>query len=124
MVATNEAGIRLVGTSRGADAALWRKRDIGEYTGGFRRVPPLLAVEVAGAEEGDTEADLRAKAQWYLRVGVEIVWLVLPEPREVLVITNDGEVRLGLGQRIPPHARVPGLSPLVDELFVQIGRAH
>ena len=64
-VATNEAGIRLAGASRGADAAVFRRADLGDYTGGFRRVAPILAVEVAGQDE--REPQLREKAAWYRR---------------------------------------------------------
>jgi Uma2 family endonuclease len=123
VVATNEAGMRLAGASRGADAAVWRRSELGAYSGGFRRVPPVLAVEVAGVEEGDTEAELRSKAAWYLGVGVKVVWLVLPAPREVIVLNRDGETRLTLEQRLPEEVDLPGLSPLVKDLFVQIGSA-
>src|SRR5207249_11430519 len=85
-VRTNEAGMRLGDDSRGADAAIWRRAHEGAYHGGFRRVPPVLAVEVAGRDE--REPELRDKARWYLGVGVPIVWLVLPEQRAVIVVTN------------------------------------
>src|SRR5262245_25962329 len=42
---TNEAGMRLRGETRAADAAIWRRSDLGALTGGLRRVPPLLAIE-------------------------------------------------------------------------------
>src|SRR5437762_10920298 len=63
VVGTNEAGMRLGEDSRGADAAIFRRADVGPYQGGFRCVAPVLAVEVAGRYEG--EAQLREKAQWY-----------------------------------------------------------
>jgi Uma2 family endonuclease len=118
-VSTNEAGIRLAGASRGADAAVFRRADLGAYTGGFRRVAPVLAVEVAGQDE--REPHLRAKAGWYLSVGVAVVWLVLPDTREVVVMTADGEARHRTG-RLPAHAALPELAPSVDEFFVQLAR--
>jgi hypothetical protein len=34
----------------------------------------VLAVEVAGADEGDSEKALREKADWYLGGGIAVVW--------------------------------------------------
>lgn len=120
VLGTNEAGMRLHGDTRGADAAVWRRADLGAYRGKLRRVPPLLAIEVAGEDED--EAALREKADWYLRNGVEVVWLVLPDSREVAVLTGAAEQRCSLGDTCPPHPSLPGLTPRVDEFFIQIGR--
>lgn len=121
VVGGNEAGMLLGGEVRGADAAIWRRSDLGPRTGGFRRVPPVLAVEVTGQDEG--EAELGQKARWYLEHGVTLVWIVLPESREVLVIEAAGESRHGWGAELPPCAELPGLHPGVEELFRQIGPA-
>src|SRR5439155_2095656 len=100
-VGGNEAGMMFGPDVRGAEAAVWRREALGPLTGGYVRVPPLLAVEVAGREEG--EAELREKAAWYLARGVGIVWLVLPMAREVVIITPSGESRHGSGDRLPAH---------------------
>jgi Uma2 family endonuclease len=118
VLGTNEAGMRLLGATRAADAAVWRRAELGSYSGRLRRVPPLLAVEVAGEDE--TEGALLEKADWYLKAGAKLVWLVLPETREVVCVAPEGRTRHGVGGRIPPHADLPGLSPLVAELFAQI----
>jgi Uma2 family endonuclease len=118
VLGTNEAGMRLLGATRAADAAVWRRAELGSYSGRLRRVPPLLAVEVAGEDE--TEGALLEKADWYLKAGAKLVWLVLPETREVVCVAREGRTRHGVGGRIPPHADLPGLSPLVAELFAQI----
>jgi Uma2 family endonuclease len=81
-------------------------------------VPPVLAVEIAGRDEG--EADLRAKAHWYLEHGVSCVWLVLPETREVVSLRVDGESRFGMGSRLSPHVALPDLAPEVGEFFTQL----
>jgi len=119
-VGTNEAGMRLGDDSRGADAAIWRRADVGAYHGGFRRVPPMLAVEVAGRDESAPQ--LRDKARWYLGVGVPIVWLVLPREREVIVVTAEGERCYAADERLPAHPRLPDLAPVANEFFVQISR--
>lgn len=121
VLGTNEAGMRLGGSTRGADAAVWRRRDLGSYSGGLRRVPPVLAVEVAG-DESEPESLVREKARWYLAAGVQVVWLLLPATREVIVLTPDGEQRCRIGQRLAPSPLLPDLAPSVDELFSQISR--
>ena len=118
LLGTNEAGMRLRGATRAADAAMWRRRDAGPRTGGLRTQPPLLAVEVAGRY--DPEEMLQEKASWYLACGVEIVWLVLPEPRQVVVVTAAGQDRRRSGEVLPAHAGLPDLTPPVDDFFVQI----
>ena len=118
MVGSNEAGILLDGEVRGAEAAVWRRESRSQYTGGYVRVPPILAVEVAGRPEG--RAVLRAKARWYLQHGVEIVWLILPRSREVIVVEREGESRHGSGNRLPSYAMLPGLAPAVDVFFRQL----
>src|SRR3990172_4154645 len=117
---TNEAGMRLGGATRAADAAIWRRADLGAYSGGLRRVPPLLAVEISGPDDGDSENALREKAKWYLSVGVLIVWILLPSRREALVIKVDGEKRYQGNETIEVEKALPGLSPRTSELFVQV----
>jgi hypothetical protein len=112
--------MRLAGATRAADAALWRRADVGAYTGGLRRVPPVLAVEVAGDATGDAEGALLDKAGWYLRAGVKIVWVVLPVSRTILVVSSAGTTRLSAADRVPETPELPGLTPRVSELFVQL----
>ena len=120
VLGTNEAGMRLGEATRAADAAIWRRADLGAYDGRLRRVPPVLAVEVAGADEGASENALREKAKWYLNVGVSVVWIVFPEQREVLVISSNDEARVSGDERIQAHPGLPELSPKASELFVQV----
>ena len=115
---TKEAGLLLQGDTRGLDAGVWRRRDVGSPRHQFHRVPPVLAVEVAGEDE--EEAILREKAAWYFVRGVAVVWIVLPELRELVVITQDGEHRYRVGETLAAHPALPDLTPGVDEFFVQI----
>jgi Uma2 family endonuclease len=118
VVGGNEAGMLLGGETRGADAAVWRRADLGAYTGGFRRTPPLLAVEVAGQDEG--EPTLREKARWYLERGVGVVWLLLPATEEALVLTAEGESRHGPAEQLPEVAELPALAPVAADFFAQL----
>ena len=118
----NEAGMLLGGDVRGADAAVWRRDAAAPATHTLRRTPPVLAVEVAGRDEGEPE--LREKAGWYLDAGVEVVWLVLPDSREVVVVTRAGETRCGAPGRVPPHPSLPDLEPEVRALFLQLDQSQ
>lgn len=117
---TNEAGIRIGGATRAADAAIWRRGEVGLNSGSLRRVPPLLAVEVAGEDER-WEA-MQEKARWYLSVGVLTVWLVDPAKRVVTVVDETGERRFGQDAVLPELPQLPGLSPRVADLFFQISQ--
>lgn len=116
-VGTNEAGMRLGDDTRAADVAVWRS-DRDSAGPGLAHVAPVLAVEVAGRDEG--AAELREKARWYLGIGVPVVWLLLPGERAVLLVTRRGERVYHLGDRLPAQPELPGLAPLVDELFLQV----
>jgi Uma2 family endonuclease len=119
VVGGNEAGMLLGGDARGADAAVWRKASLGRHTGGFRRVPPVLAAEIAGLDED--EEQLRTKVGWYLSHGVEVTWLLLPRPREAVIITAYGEDRVTGTRRLKKHPSLPGLTPRVADFFRQLG---
>ncbi len=120
IVGGNEAGMKLGDDIRAADVAVWRAADAGERTGKVRSVPPVLAVEIAGEDE--EERVLREKARWYLDHGVSVVWLVLPETREVVVMTAAGEGRFGRESRLPKNEALPDLEPGVGRLFAQLDR--
>jgi Uma2 family endonuclease len=119
VLGSNEAGMLLAGEVRGADAAIWRRAEVGTSKG-FRRVPPVLAVEIAGEHEGEEE--LREKAGWYLDHGVSAVWLVLTDAREVLVLGASGESRHRSGEKLPSCAELPDLAPEVSAFFWQLDR--
>lgn len=118
VLAGNEAGMLLHGDARGADAAVWRRADLGGYQGKFRRVPPVLAVEAQG--ELEDAVSMEEKVSWYLARGVTVVWLLFPRTSDVVVVTKDGRASYGPGERVPAHDALPALEPMVDELFAQV----
>jgi Uma2 family endonuclease len=120
IVGANEAGMKLGSDVRAADVAVWRAADARQRTGRLRSVPPLLAVEIAGEDED--ERVLEEKARWYLDHAVSVVWLVLPESREVVVVDSSGKKRFASGKRIAPNVELPGLEPEVARLFAQLDR--
>lgn len=121
VVGGNEAGMKLGHDIRAADAAIWRRADVGPSTGRLRHAPPILAVEVAGQDED--EPSLRGKASWYLSHGVAIVWLILPESREVLVLNGTTESRYAALEVLSEDPRLPGLSPTVAHFFAQLDQS-
>ena len=120
IVGGNEAGMLLGGDVRAADVAVWNRGELGPHTGGYRRVPPLLAVEVAGRD--DDESDLRDKAKWYLANGVRTTWLVLPAERTVVVVTASATRSYKTGESLPSPAELDGLEPAVERFFTQLDR--
>jgi Uma2 family endonuclease len=118
VVGSNEAGMKLGDDVRGADAAVWLRAKMGKLKWKCPRVPPILAVEVTGRD--DTMEAMRKKATWYLTHGVVLVWILDVREKTAHVITSAGETVHGLGERIPERVELPGLSPLVDDLFRQL----
>jgi len=117
-VGGNEAGMLLGNDARGAEGAVWSRASVGTIDDRYVRVPPILAVEVAGRD--DDERTLRDKARWYFEHGTAVVWLVLPALRAVVVLTPDGESRHAEGDRLLPHSALPDLTPEVARFFRQL----
>jgi Putative restriction endonuclease len=124
VVRGNEAGMKLGPDVRAAGAAIWRRSEVGPARGRLQHVAPVLAVEVAGVDED--EARLRDKAAWYLAHGVQVVWVVLPERREIgehravdvqlnaafaRGLKASGRVK-HLALKCPPSALIPPRRPL------------
>jgi SAM-dependent methyltransferase len=108
----------VIGAPHAAAAAIWRRQDLAEYTGGLRRVPPVLSVEVAGV--GETEDELRDAAACALDAGVAVVWLVLPEAGSVVVVAPQVTRRFGAGDVLPEPPGLVGFSPPVSALLRQV----
>lgn len=121
VVGTNEAGVPLGEDTRGADAAVWRRADLGRPTGGVVVVPPLLAVEVAGRYEAAPA--LRDKASLVSRRRRR--GRLDPVPRRARgARRHAGWHHAPRPRRAPAsHGALPGLALAVDDLFRQVGAA-
>lgn len=113
-------GMFLGGEVRGPDVGVWTRQPGTSRSRRYRATPPLLAIEVAGADDAENEEALRAKALWYLTHGVRCVWLVLPATREVVVLLAHGESRLREKDVVPEPPELPGLSVPVAALFATL----
>jgi Uma2 family endonuclease len=121
VVGGNEAGLAVGDNKYGLDGAVWSRDDMGQMKPGFSRVPPILAVEIAGAR--DNEVEMAKKAFEYVQHGVRVVWLVMPASGEVLVLVRGSKKleRYNQGMSVAPVAELPGLAPAVTDFFHQLG---
>ncbi len=117
-IGTNDAGMLLGDDVRGADGAIWLRARLGRIEPTVARVPPILAAEVAGRDEN--EAALLDKAGWYRTAGVDVVWILLPMERTLVVVDDAGARRFRIGDVVPAHPQLPGLTPPVADLFRQV----
>lgn len=75
---------------------------------------PLIA-EIASPE--DSGEELFAKAKEYLESGCQEVWLVFPESRWIIIITQEQHILLTLGEIVNTQSVLQGFSLAIDELL-------
>ena len=79
-------------------------------------VMPDLAVEVASPD--NTVAELRRKAELYLRNETQLVWLVFPREQRLEVHRQDGAFdELGVNDTLSGEAVLPGFTLELRKLF-------
>lgn len=76
--------------------------------------PPLIG-EIASPD--DSAEELFAKAQDYLESGCQEVWLVFPESRRVLVLTQNQMLGFNVGDLVRTQLVLQGFSVAVDEFL-------
>lgn len=120
-VFTGEAGIitgRGPDSVRGMDCAYYSYTRVtkGKLPKSFFDSPPELVVEVYG--KGGTWRRLLRKADEYLRMGVDRVWLLDPRDRSLTVCRRDAEpVKLVETDLIRDRQILPGFAHKVAEFF-------
>lgn len=82
--------------------------------GALPQSPPLIAKI---ASPNDAAEDLFAKAQEYLESGCQEVWLVFPESRRVLVLTQNQTLGYSVGDVVSTQLVLQGFSVAVDEFL-------
>jgi Uma2 family endonuclease len=111
-----EAPCRSGKQSRRPDVA-YITPELLEELGAFTILPqsfPLIA-EIASPD--DSGEELFAKAKEYLESGCQEVWLVFPESRWIIVITQEQHYLLTLGEVVNTQAVLQGFSVAIDELL-------
>jgi Uma2 family endonuclease len=120
-VATGDPGTRLAhnpATLRGPDVGMApSERDpTGRGAEGWLDGAPELAVEVCG----DTQsiASLTRKALEYLRAGAQMVWLLDPDSKQLILYTPPDHVRVLQSEEVLDGGELlPGFSCRVAEFF-------
>jgi Uma2 family endonuclease len=120
---TGEAGGYMVSGERYApDVALISKEKQAELaTQGYNPNPPELAVEVDFPSTYQSQKDLRTKVVNYLAAGT-VVWVVLPETKEVEVYAPGQPKRLvGVDGMLDGGDLLPDFTLPVEEIFPEQG---
>jgi Uma2 family endonuclease len=103
-------------TVRSPDAAVVLRDRLAELPDGFVPLAPDLAVEVLSPS--DRMADALAKAAMYLQAGTQLVWLVNPSTRTVVVFQSETDpVLLSEGDTLDAGDVLPGFSVPVADIF-------
>ncbi|MEG4284535.1 Uma2 family endonuclease [Microcoleus sp. A006_D1] len=76
---------------------------------------PLLIAEIVSPT--DIAEDIFLKAQEYLDSGCLEVWIVFPESRWILIMTQNQKLTFNLDSTISTQLVLPGFSVAVDELL-------
>jgi len=76
--------------------------------------PPMIAEIISPT---DAAEELFAKAQEYLESGCEEVWLVFPESRRILLLTQNQILGFRVGDVVSTQLLLKGFSVTVDELL-------
>lgn len=119
VIVTGEAGFQLGPDElRGADVAFIRSGRLAAITepGKYIPFPPDLVVEIVSP--GDTASKVQTKVDLYLAAGTQLVWIIYPDLRRVIVFEAGGQFKL-LGQdaTLDGSDLLPGLSIPVSDLF-------
>ncbi|MFL6195403.1 MAG: Uma2 family endonuclease [Thermoanaerobaculia bacterium] len=115
-----EAGIyirRNPDTVRAADVAfISKERDLQPEAMGFLEVAPELVVEILSPDHRSGRLD--EKLRDYFSAGVQVVWVVDPEKRRVLIHRSPSDVAvLDERQSLTDEELLPGFSLPLSELF-------
>lgn len=120
-VSAADPGVRLSRNPdklRGPDVGMVRadRAPTGKGVNGWLDGAPDLAIEVVG--DSQTISEITKKALEYIGSGAQMVWLVDPEPRRVVLFTPPNQVKiLGTDDVIDGGTLLPGFSCRVAELF-------
>lgn len=104
---------------RAADFAFVSKERLAQSPSeGFLEVAPELVIEIVSAY--DRWSDIRQKLEEYFSIGVERVWIVEPETRDVLVYRSTTEMlQLREGDRLAGEGKLEGFELQIADLFAE-----
>lgn len=99
--------------SRAPDLSFILKGRLPQDLTRFLPMAPDLAIEILSPD--DAFARVMEKVEAYLQQGVQIVWIVIPDTREVLVCTSQG--KYSVRDRLTAPELLPGFELQVPEIF-------
>lgn len=119
-ITSNDSGVILSrdpDTVRGPDLAFWSRQRLPDPPRqGYPSVVPDLVVEILSPS--DVFTNVQRKVQQYLRAGVTLAWVAVPEDRSVAVFRAGRDpIVLSNGEAITGEDILPGFSCPVGELF-------
>lgn len=111
-----ETSCRTVGRGRCPDVSYLTPELVAQF-GEFTTLPQsfLLIAEIVSPT--DAAEEVFGKVREYLQSGCLEVWVVFPESQWVLVITQQQQVLLSIGDVVSTQAVLQGFSVAVDELL-------
>jgi Uma2 family endonuclease len=119
-ITCNDSGVILArnpDTVRGPDVAYWSRERLPEpHRQGYPNVAPDLVVEVLSPS--DVFMHVQRKVHEYLKAGVRLVWILVPEDRSVAVFYTGKQSNILVnGETLDGEDVLPGFSCPVAELF-------
>ncbi len=90
---------------------------LAEHFGDLEVFPQSFPLIAEVASPADLAEELIAKSHEYLRSGSEEVWLIFPENRWVIIITENQKLIFGSGDIVYTQRLLNGFSVEVDELL-------
>jgi Uma2 family endonuclease len=99
--------------SRAPDLSFITKERLPQDLTRFLPIAPDLAVEILSPD--DVFARVMEKVEAYLQQGAQIVWIVIPDTREVLVCTSQG--KYSVRDLLTAPELLPGFELSVSEIF-------
>ncbi|MGB3642201.1 MAG: Uma2 family endonuclease [Rivularia sp. (in: cyanobacteria)] len=90
---------------------------LAEHFGDLEVFPQSFPLIAEVASPADLAEELIAKSHEYLRSGSEEVWLIFPENRWIIIITENQKLIFGSGDIVYTQRLLNGFSVEVDELL-------
>lgn len=111
-----EAPCRTNKQGREPDVAYLTPELVAQY-GDNKVLPQSFPLSAEIVSPTDLAEDVIAKAQEYLQSGGEEVWLVFPDSRWIIVVTQNQRLVFISGEIVTTQTVLPGFSIAVDELL-------
>jgi Uma2 family endonuclease len=120
-VTAAETGFKLTtdpDTVRAPDVGVILKERLVPMTGGYYSYAPDLAVEVVSP--GDSASLIHDKVRDYLQAGTQLVWVIYPSSRTIVVHTGQEAETLADDDILSGEPILPGFSLRASDVFKKL----